>query len=264
MASRPPRWPGRSRTSSPTPTSSDRWRTPAKHRGARGGGRGGHGGQAEARRGGGGGLQKVLAEDDPAPVAGPGDAAAPAPKPPDGSRVMTDGRVEKSPDAPHQYVDSDPVESQEWRDSLDTLVRDHGADRARYIMLELQRRAAELGIGVPDVRQTDYINTIHPDEEPPTPATSGWRRRSGVWCAGTPPSWCIGHSVPASAWAGTSRPLRRRRRCTRWGSTTSSGAGGPGGGDQVFFQGMPHRASTPGRSWRAASATSSSTASGRS
>ncbi|MDQ1249095.1 MAG: pyruvate dehydrogenase component, partial [Actinomycetota bacterium] len=76
---------------------------------------------------------------------------------------MSDARIEKSPlPLPHQYVDTDPAESQEWLDSLASMAREEGADRARFIMREMQRQAADLGLGVPDVRQTDYINSIHP------------------------------------------------------------------------------------------------------
>ncbi|TXH44093.1 MAG: pyruvate dehydrogenase (acetyl-transferring), homodimeric type [Actinobacteria bacterium] len=152
---------------------------------------------------------------------------------------MTDGRVEKSPlTLPHQYVDSDPVESQEWRDSLDTLVRDHGADRARYIMLELQRRAAELGIGVPDVRQTDYINTIHPDEEPPYPGDERLEkkiRRLVRWNAAVMvhraqrPGVGVGGHISTFASSATLYEVGFNH--------FFRGPEAPGGGDQVFFQG---------------------------
>ncbi|MFI0432005.1 MAG: pyruvate dehydrogenase (acetyl-transferring), homodimeric type [Candidatus Nanopelagicales bacterium] len=152
---------------------------------------------------------------------------------------MPDGRVEKSPlTLPHQYVDSDPIESQEWRDSLDNLVRDHGPDRARYIMLELQRRAAELGIGVPDVRQTDYINTIHPDDEPAYPGDERLEkqiRRLVRWNAAVMvhraqrPGVGVGGHISTFASSATLYEVGFNH--------FFRGPEAPGGGDQVFFQG---------------------------
>nr|MCU0279232.1 pyruvate dehydrogenase (acetyl-transferring), homodimeric type [Candidatus Nanopelagicales bacterium] len=70
---------------------------------------------------------------------------------------------------PKQYVDSDPEESREWIESLDATIDAAGPTRARYLVRELLRRASERSIGIADLRQTDYINTIPPDEEPAFP-----------------------------------------------------------------------------------------------
>jgi hypothetical protein len=50
---------------------------------------------------------------------------------------------------PTQYVDVDPDETSEWVGSLDHVVEREGNARARYLMLQLLRRAAELQVGVP-------------------------------------------------------------------------------------------------------------------
>jgi pyruvate dehydrogenase E1 component len=65
-----------------------------------------------------------------------------------------------------QLPDIDPVETQEWLDSLDALVQQAGPDRARFIVYKLLKRARQLQVGLPPLVQTRYINTISPEQEP--------------------------------------------------------------------------------------------------
>src|SRR5918994_3349080 len=65
-----------------------------------------------------------------------------------------------------QLPDIDPVETQEWVDSLDAVVEDEGKDRARFILYRLLKRARQLQVGLPTLTQTRYINTISPEQEP--------------------------------------------------------------------------------------------------
>ena len=78
---------------------------------------------------------------------------------------------------PTQHVDVDPTETQEWLESFDGLVDSGGNYRARFLMLELLRRAAERNVGVPSLRSTDYINSIAPDNEPWFPGDEFVERR---------------------------------------------------------------------------------------
>jgi pyruvate dehydrogenase E1 component len=65
-----------------------------------------------------------------------------------------------------QLPDIDPVETQEWLDSLDAVVEHGGSDRARFLMYKLLKRARQLNVGLPPLTQTRYINTISPEQEP--------------------------------------------------------------------------------------------------
>src|ERR1700743_2500273 len=67
---------------------------------------------------------------------------------------------------PTQLPDIDPDDTREWVDSFDAVTRTRGRGRARYLMLRLLERAREQQVGVPGLRSTDYINTIHPEREP--------------------------------------------------------------------------------------------------
>ena len=66
----------------------------------------------------------------------------------------------------HQLPDIDPAETQEWVDSLDALVASGGAERARFVLYKLLKRARQLHVGLPPLTQTRYINTISPEQEP--------------------------------------------------------------------------------------------------
>lgn len=49
---------------------------------------------------------------------------------------------------------------------LDAAVDERGRERARYLMLRLIERAREKRVAVPEMRSTDYVNTIATKDEP--------------------------------------------------------------------------------------------------
>ncbi len=76
-----------------------------------------------------------------------------------------------------QLPDIDPVETQEWVDSLDGVVEAAGPDRARFIIYKLLKRARQLQVGLPTLTQTRYINTISPEQEPYFPGDEAMELR---------------------------------------------------------------------------------------
>ena len=76
-----------------------------------------------------------------------------------------------------QLPDIDPVETQEWIDSLDAVVAEGGTDRARFILYRLLKRARQLQVGLPTLTQTRYINTISPEQEPYFPGDEAMELR---------------------------------------------------------------------------------------
>lgn len=78
---------------------------------------------------------------------------------------------------PSQVPDFDPEETQEWLDSLDAAVDERGRERARYLMLRLIERAREKRVAVPEMRSTDYINTIATRDEPFFPGNEEIERK---------------------------------------------------------------------------------------
>ena len=80
-------------------------------------------------------------------------------------------------DFKRQLPDSDPQETLDWIDALDSVVRTAGADRAQFILYRLLKRARQLDIGLPPLTQTRYINTISPEQEPPFPGDEWMEHR---------------------------------------------------------------------------------------
>ncbi|MCF3963456.1 pyruvate dehydrogenase (acetyl-transferring), homodimeric type [Streptomyces fuscigenes] len=78
---------------------------------------------------------------------------------------------------PSQVPDFDPDETQEWLDSLDAAVDERGRERARYLMLRLMERAREKRVAVPEMRSTDYVNTIATKDEPFFPGNEEIERK---------------------------------------------------------------------------------------
>jgi pyruvate dehydrogenase E1 component len=139
---------------------------------------------------------------------------------------------------PTQYIDTDPAETQEWLDSLDAVVDAAGPYRARVLMLELLARARERAVGVPSLRSTDYINTIHTDNEPWFPgdeAVEAQIRRMIRWNAAIMvhraqrPGIGVGGHIASYASSAHLYEVGFNH--------FFKGLDHPGGGDQVFIQG---------------------------
>jgi pyruvate dehydrogenase E1 component len=77
----------------------------------------------------------------------------------------------------HQLPDTDPVETQEWLDSLDAIADEFGPVRARFLLARLLERAHERRLGVPGAVTTPYVNTIPVDEQPEFPGDEHLERR---------------------------------------------------------------------------------------
>ena len=56
--------------------------------------------------------------------------------------------------------DADPAETREWLDALATLVREGGAERARFVLAALQDEARRHALAWQPQRQTPYLNTV--------------------------------------------------------------------------------------------------------
>src|ERR687885_279828 len=62
-------------------------------------------------------------------------------------------------------VDSDPLETQEWRDALDGVVEFEGPERAEFLLDQVLAQARRKGAPVPYSANTPYLNTIPPDQQ---------------------------------------------------------------------------------------------------
>ncbi|MGY4674502.1 pyruvate dehydrogenase (acetyl-transferring), homodimeric type [Ursidibacter arcticus] len=73
--------------------------------------------------------------------------------------------------------DVDPIETQDWLQALDSLVREEGIERAQYIVEQLIDKARLKGVSLPTGTTTDYVNTISVDEQPTYPGDKEIERR---------------------------------------------------------------------------------------
>ncbi len=135
-------------------------------------------------------------------------------------------------------LDSDPEETREWQESLDSVVHTQGHQRGREIMLRLLKRSKELHLGVPMVPTTDYLNTIASENEPDFPGNEDTERRYRAWIR-----WNAAVTVHRAQ-----RPeISVGGHISTYASSASlyevghnhffRGPDHPGGGDHIFYQG---------------------------
>ena len=65
--------------------------------------------------------------------------------------------------------DFDPEETDEWLESIRSVVESHGVERARMLLHELMIEAKDLSIPIEPPSRTPYLNTISLDQQPPYP-----------------------------------------------------------------------------------------------
>ena len=75
------------------------------------------------------------------------------------SRPLIDGLISQVPDF-------DPEETSEWIESLDGLIDEAGGPRARYVLLNLLKRARERNVTIPSYMTSPYVNSIGAHDEP--------------------------------------------------------------------------------------------------
>ena len=140
-----------------------------------------------------------------------------------------------------QSLDCDPLETLEWLDSLDAVVRDAGSDRAQFLLHQLEERLRESGVHAPTLPYSAYRNTIPLDSQAPYPGDLALEERL----------------TSLIRWNALAMVMRANHAHGELGGHIASyasaaeifevgfnhffrGADAQGGGDLVFFQ--PHSA----------------------
>jgi pyruvate dehydrogenase E1 component len=78
---------------------------------------------------------------------------------------------------PPKLEDLDPVETQEWLESIDSLLKTHGPERAHFILERLIDYTRRSGAYLPFKPNTAYVNTIPTGREPEYPGNRALERR---------------------------------------------------------------------------------------
>jgi pyruvate dehydrogenase E1 component len=73
--------------------------------------------------------------------------------------------------------DVDALETQEWLEALESVVREEGVERAQFLLEEVLEKARLDGVDMPTGVTTNYINTIPADQEPSYPGDTTLERR---------------------------------------------------------------------------------------
>ena len=137
-----------------------------------------------------------------------------------------------------QLVDTDPAETAEWQASFDAALNAAGPVRARYLMLQLLKRAHEKKIGLPDLRTTDYINTISPENEPDFPGDEDLERRIRAFVRWNAAILVHRAQRPGVGVGGHISTYASSASLYEVGfNHFFRGQDHAGGGDQIFFQG---------------------------
>ncbi|MDX1515333.1 MAG: pyruvate dehydrogenase (acetyl-transferring), homodimeric type [Woeseiaceae bacterium] len=136
------------------------------------------------------------------------------------------------------YDDIDPVETGEWLESIDSVLTQHGPERAHFLLNRMIDFARRSGAYLPYSPNTAYMNTIAPGRQPEYPGDRALERRIEAYMR----------------WNAMAMVVQANRISTEYGGHISSyassatlyevgfnhfwrGATDKRGGDMVFFQG---------------------------
>jgi pyruvate dehydrogenase E1 component len=136
------------------------------------------------------------------------------------------------------YDDVDPMETSEWLESIDSVLSQHGPERAHFLLNKMIDFARRSGAYLPYSPNTAYMNTIAPGRQPEYPGDRSLERRIEA----------------ILRWNAMAMVVRSNRISTEYGGHISSyassatlyevgfnhfwrGASEEHGGDMIFIQG---------------------------
>src|SRR5215207_7181751 len=79
--------------------------------------------------------------------------------------------------APKDTAELEALETREWLESLDYVLKSGGPARVVLLLGELGSHAQSSGAKLPFTANTPYVNTIHADEQVPYPGSREIERR---------------------------------------------------------------------------------------
>ena len=78
-------------------------------------------------------------------------------------------------------ADIDPQETQEWLDALDSVLKNEGGERAKFLLGELLEKARNAGAAMPFSATTPYCNTIAVSDEQRSTGNQDLEHRIRAW-----------------------------------------------------------------------------------
>ena len=138
----------------------------------------------------------------------------------------------------HQLPDLDPVETEEWLAAFDDVVRVHGRNRARYLLMRVLEEARRSQVDFPPTVSTPYVNTIPSDAEPEFPGDEYLERRIRAFIRWNAAVMVVRANIVSDAVGGHLATYASSAALYEVGFNhffRGKDDGGPG--DQVYFQG---------------------------
>jgi pyruvate dehydrogenase E1 component len=137
----------------------------------------------------------------------------------------------------HQLPDLDPVETGEWLAAFDDVVRVHGRNRARYLLMRVLERARQSQVDFPVPVSTPYVNTIPSDAEPDFPGDEHLERRIRAFIRWNAAVMVVRANIRSDAIGGHLATYASSAALYEVGFNHFFRGKDDGPGDQVYFQG---------------------------
>lgn len=134
--------------------------------------------------------------------------------------------------------DHDSAETREWLESLDGVLQNRGAERARFLLSQLHFQASRQGVVTPFTANTPYINTIPANQQPPFPGSREIERRIKSLVRWNAMAMVVRANKHSPGIGGHISTFASAATLVEVGlNHFFRGPDSPGGGDQIYFQG---------------------------
>ena len=93
------------------------------------------------------------------------------------AKTVADGQHNHVTEPLDRLIDTDPLETAEWLESLQYVIESKGRERAAFLLSAIQEQARLDGVELPLQLTTPYVNTIPRHKQPPYPGNREIERR---------------------------------------------------------------------------------------
>ncbi|MBM4197746.1 MAG: pyruvate dehydrogenase (acetyl-transferring), homodimeric type [Gammaproteobacteria bacterium] len=138
----------------------------------------------------------------------------------------------------NRFDDIDPEETQEWLESIDSVLRTNGATRAHFLLNQMIDHARRSGAYLPYSPNTAYLNTIPVTQQPEYPGDRALERRLEAYIRWNALAMVIRANKISSEYGGHIATYASSATLYEVGFNHFWRAAGNGhGGDLIFIQG---------------------------
>ncbi len=138
----------------------------------------------------------------------------------------------------NQFDDLDPQETQEWLESIDSVLQAYGPERAHFLLNRMIDHARRSGAYLPYSPNTAYLNTISPGQQPQYPGDRAIERRIEAYIRWNAMAMVVHANRESSEYGGHIASYASSATLYEVGFNHFWRAPGKNhGGDLVYFQG---------------------------